>query len=87
MVHTETVTTQYSRSVVLLELRSLRGRAVPSTTFYRWLDELAITPKRFYSPAELKRLKDLCLHYRLGGTTKEYQSELQQESTTYGYTP
>ncbi|NET38228.1 MAG: hypothetical protein F6K19_40565 [Cyanothece sp. SIO1E1] len=77
----------YSRAFVLAELSRIRGKTVPSATFYRWLDQLAITPRRFYSKNDLSKLTDLCLHYRLGGTTKEYQSELQQESTTYGYTP
>uniref|UniRef100_A0A832H2S3 Uncharacterized protein n=1 Tax=Oscillatoriales cyanobacterium SpSt-402 TaxID=2282168 RepID=A0A832H2S3_9CYAN len=38
-------------------------------TFYRWIGELAISPKLRYSESDLQRLMKLCVHYAQGGKT------------------
>jgi hypothetical protein len=61
----------FSRSEIFLMLNRVRSRCgkppVGESTFYRWCDELSITPKFRYSEFEAKRLTRLCLHYATGG--------------------
>lgn len=61
----------YTKSEVILALNNLRAkcgkRPIGTSTFYRWCDELSITPKRIYTKSEMDRLGLLCLHYAMGG--------------------
>lgn len=72
--------TTYSKDFLMLELRQIRGRTVPKTTFYNWLETLAILPGNLHNPRryteeERAEIKALCRHYTYGGTTEEFIQE------------
>jgi hypothetical protein len=61
----------YTRSEVILALNNIRAkcgkRPIGISTFYRWCDELSITPKRMFTKSEMERLGLLAIHYAMGG--------------------
>lgn len=71
------------KRAVIHELQRMRGdRGVSEPTFYRWLDILAITPKRLYSEHEVMELKRVALHFQMGGTLEELKQILKEEQCT-----
>lgn len=72
--------TLFDKRAVIHELQRMRGdRQVSDPTFYRWLDHLAITPKRLYSQHEVDQLKQVALHFKLGGTLAELKQLLKED--------
>lgn len=73
---------EYTQIWIRKELGALKGekQPLPRSTFYRWLGLLGITPRRWYTPDHLSRLKDLCLHFLMGGDWKEYSEELEERN-------
>ncbi len=73
--------TTYSKDFILLELRQIMGKTIPRTTFYRWLNNLAIKPgnakkpKERYTEEERAEIKALCEHYLHKGRTDTFVEE------------
>ena len=62
----------YPKNQLIVWLSKDRGKWVHDRTFYRWLEDLCIAAKDFYTLDDYEMLKDLCLHYAAGGKKRNY---------------
>lgn len=74
-----TAETVYTRDILIKRLSKIRRTVITVPTFYRWLNQVGMTPQRWYTQEDEQLLKRVAFHYATGGTYEELKQQLLEE--------